>query len=183
MALVAESLRRDGHRVVLTREPGAGEVGQAIRQILLNGGDLEPRAELFLFLADRSQHIAKIVRPALAEGNIVLCDRHSDSTVVYQGYGRGLDLEQLRQWNAFATDDLKPVLTLLFDLDVRVGLARLTNPDRLDAEPISFHEKVRAGFLGEAKLDPARWVTVDAEQAIPKVVDKCLGAINLRLSA
>lgn len=165
-----------------TREPGAA-CGGAIRQILLEGEAIDARTELFLFLADRAQHVASLIRPALAEGKIVLCDRHADSTVVYQGYGRGLDLEMLREWNAYATAGLKPSLTLLLDLDPNVGLLRLTRKDRLDGEPLSFHEKVRAGFLAEAKREPERWHVVHADKPVPEVVAACLAAIRARLTA
>lgn len=180
---IAEQLRAEGHQVTVTREPGSGEVGAAIRQILLHGEALEPRAELFLFLADRAQHVATVIRPALAQGHIVLCDRHADSTLVYQGYGRGLDLEQLRAWNAFATNGLKPSLTLLFDLDIKLGLSRLQNPDRLDDEPISFHEEIRRGFLAEAEHDPGRWVVINAANSPTKVASDALSAIQRRLNA
>ena len=153
-----------GHRVLETREPGAGEVGKAIRNILLHGGDLEPQTELLLFLADRAQHVSQIVRPALARDEVVLCDRHADSTYVYQGVARGLDPEFVRAGNVFATGGLVPDLTLLFDLPAEVGLGRLQNPDRMDALPLSFHQKVRQGFLDLAAGEPSRFRLVDAAQ-------------------
>lgn len=159
---VAASLRERGKRVVETREPGSGEVGKAIRAVLLHGGELEPRAELLLFLADRAQHIARVVRPALDREEIVLCDRHADSTFVYQGVARGLDPEFVRAGNRFATGGLVPDLTLLFDLPAEVGLARLQNPDRMDALPLEFHQKVRRGFLDLAAAEPARFRILDA---------------------
>lgn len=159
---VAAGLREMGHRVVETREPGAGEVGGAIRAILLQGADVEPRAELLLFLADRAQHVAETIRPALERGEVVLCDRHADSTFVYQGVARGLDPDFVRRGNAFATGGLVPDLTLLFDLPAEVGLARLQNPDRMDALPLAFHQRVRQGFLDLAAAEPDRFRAVDA---------------------
>ncbi len=175
--LVAERLRQQGREVVTTREPGAGEVGAAVREILLHGGGLEPLTELFLFLADRAEHVAKTVRPALAGGAIVICDRHADSTVVYQGYGRGLDVERLRELNALATGGLRPDLTLLLDLDSAIGLARGKAADRLDREPLEFHQRVRDGFLKEAAREPQRWRIIDAGQPVESVVEQCLREI------
>ncbi|RYG24517.1 dTMP kinase [bacterium] len=153
---VAEKLREAGHRVLETREPGSGDVGKAVRALLLHGGDLEPRAELLLFLADRAQHVSEVVRPALERGEIVLCDRHADSTLVYQGVARGLDVDFVRAGNAFATGGLVPDLTLLLDVPAETGLARLENPDRMDSLPVAFHEKVRVGFLDLASKEPQR---------------------------
>lgn len=167
--------------VLVTREPGAGAVGGQIRKILLEGEHLIDRCELFLFLADRSQHIEAIVKPALARKEIVLCDRHADSTVVYQGYGRGLDLEHLRSLNRFATGGLKPDLTLLFDIDPEIGLARVQDKDRLDSESIDFHRRVRNGFLAEAALEPARWVKLDANLSPQEVALAAESAILDRM--
>lgn len=180
---VAAALRERGYNVVETREPGAGEFGREVRRLLLDGGDLTPLAEVFLFLADRAQHVATVVRPALEGGAVVLCDRHADSTVVYQGHARGGDLERLREWNRAATGGLVPDLTLLFDLPVEVGLARLTDPDRLDREPVEFHQKVRAGFLAEAALEPLRWRTLDASQRPEVVAAQCFEAVVQQLAA
>jgi dTMP kinase len=166
---LAEMLSGRGHEVVRTREPGAGTVGQAIRQILLHGEPLEARAELFLFLADRAQHVASIIRPAMEAGKIVLCDRYADSTIVYQGYGRGLDLQMLRDLNELATGGLQPDLTLLLDLDPATGLSRLTQPDRLDREGIDFHTRIREGFLSEAKKGD-RWRVLDATASQAELV-------------
>lgn len=146
--------------------------------MLLHGEDLEPVTELFLFLADRHQHVASIVRPALERGLVVLCDRHADSTVVYQGYGRGLDLGLLRQLNLVATDNLRPDVVLLLDLPVEVGLARVKDKDRLDAEPIEFHNKVRAGFLAEAAREPKRWRTIDATQSPEQIAAQAWEALS-----
>lgn len=167
--------------VLVTREPGSGLVGAEIRRILLHGDELADRCELFLFLADRAQHIETIVKPALARGEIVLCDRHADSTVVYQGYGRGLELDRLRELNRFATGGLKPDLTLLFDIEPEFGLARVENKDRLDSESLDFHRKVREGFLAEMDLDPGRWVRVDAARSREEVAKDAEKAILDRM--
>lgn len=159
---VAESLESRGTKVLITREPGAGDFGLKVRELLLHGDDLPIWTELFLFLADRSHHVERMIRPALAHGTTVLCDRHADSTVVYQGYARGLDIEKLRELNLIATGGLKPDRTFLLDLPVEIGLARLQNPDRLDREPLAFHQKVREGFLAEAQREPERWRIIDS---------------------
>lgn len=179
---LAIELETIGHRVVQTREPGATAFGVEVRRLLLEGDDLPAETELFLFLADRSNHVRQIVRPALREGKIVLCDRYADSTLVYQGYGRGLDLEFLRRANDFATCGLRPDLTLLFDLDPELGLARLESKDRLDREPLEFHRRIRQGFLAEARLDPSRWVVVDASALPDQVLSQAWKAIRGRLS-
>jgi dTMP kinase len=178
---IADRLRQDGHEVITTREPGAGEVGKRIREILLHGETLDPKTELFLFLADRAQHVATLIRPAIEAGKVVLCDRFADSTVVYQGVARGLSREVTVPLNVLATGDLTPDLTLLFDVSPEVGLARVTDKDRLDAEPLEFHTAVRNGFLAEAKKDPNRWVVIDAERHPETVVEAALIAIRHRM--
>ena len=178
---VAEALRKEGHSVLATREPGDGPVGALIREVLLHGRDLDPKAELMLFLADRAQHVAEAIRPALARGDVVLCDRYADSTVVYQGHARGLDLESLRAWNAFVTGGLQPDLTVLLDLAPEVGLDRIRAKDRLDAEPLDFHRKVRNGFLAEARRETRRWAIVNASRTVGEVTAEALEAIKARL--
>lgn len=180
---VAERLRSEGVAVTLTREPGAGEVGARIRQLLLDPAieGLHPRCELFLFLADRAQHVSTVIEPALARGDVVLCDRFADSTLVYQGYGRGLDLAELRDLNRIATAGRSPDLTLLFDLSPEAGLARVGDKDRLDSEPLEFHRRVREGFLAEAGAEPGRWVVIDAAASAEAVAEAALAAIRERL--
>jgi dTMP kinase len=171
-----------GNDVLLTHEPGDSSIGRRIREILLEGGELDSKTELLLFLADRSQHVAEIVRPALDAGKLVLCDRYSDSTVVYQGYARGLDISLLREWNEYATERLKPDLTILLDLDPEIGLKRLVRKDRLDAQPMEFHNAVRSGFMEEAKRDQGRWFIIDASQSIEEVTHAALHAVLQRKS-
>ena len=173
LATVADRLRAMGFDVLTTREPGAGDFGKSIRQILLHGEDLDPKAELLLFLADRANHVASIIRPALANSAIVLCDRYADSTVVYQAHARGLEEAFAREGNRFATGGLIPDLTILFDLDPHIGLSRLKSKDRLDAQSIDFHLLVRDGFLKEAEREPSRWRKVDAARSQELVFDDC----------
>lgn len=182
LARLAGRLRDAGRNVVMTREPGGGTLGPAIRALLLEGEDVPPRSELFLFLADRAAHVQNVVRPAIARGDLVLCDRHADSTVVYQGYGRGMDVEQLRNLNALATEGLVPDLTLLFDLPAEQGLARLNDRDRLDREPLEFHQRVRQGFLDEAAREPERWVVFDARQDVETLDSLVWAEVQRRFS-
>ena len=172
--LLKELLEAQGRRVVVTCEPGGSRIGAELRRVLLSleNRDLTPQAELFLYLADRAQHVAQVVRPALASGAVVLSDRFADSTVAYQGYGRGMDLALLHQLNAVAVDGLWPELTLLLDLDPVVGLERAmarnsregkTNAEgRFEAESLAFHSRVRQGFLDLAAREPGRISIVDA---------------------
>lgn len=177
---IAEVLRSEGHDVLVTREPGGSNIGPKIREILLGGDAVSPLAELLLFLADRTQHVEQVIRPHLAKGGVVLCDRFRDSTVAYQGYARGFDVALLEQLNDVATLSLKPDLTLLFDLDAEVGLARQTDKDRLDLEPLEFHQKVREGFLEIMKNEPERVIRVDASLEPQQVQANCLEIIRSR---
>jgi dTMP kinase len=163
-----------GQPCVLTREPGGTAIGKEIRSILLNpaSGDMVPKAELLLYMADRAQHIASLVKPSLAEHKVVLCDRYFDATVVYQGFARGLDPHFVSELHRLVLEDFKPDITLLLDLSPRVGLARawkqLDNgtrcgsESRFEEETLSFHEKVRAGYLELARREPKRFRTIDA---------------------
>lgn len=164
-----------------TRQPGDSTIGAPIRRMLLDSGAVDPLAELFLFLADRAQHVAEVIRPSLTAGQIVLCDRYSDSTVVYQGYARGLGTERLRGLNELATDGLKPDLTILLDIGHETAVQRDSDQDRLDREPTEFHEKVRQGFLDEASREPERWIVIDAHQPEEVVAETCLRAIRNRM--
>lgn len=175
---VARHLRESGIDVLETREPGAGEFGRRIREILLHGEEMPPESELFLFLADRSNHVRTIIRPALESGSWVLCDRHADSTYVYQAVVRGLDADFVRSANRFATGGLIPDRTFLLDLDPEVGLSRLTSRDRLDAQPIEFHRGVRNGFLELARQETGRWRIVDATLQKEAIVAAILAELN-----
>jgi len=166
-SLLAEFLRQRGCDVVATREPGGTAIGDQVRAILssLDNTAMHPRTEILLFQASRAQHVEQIIRPHLAKGGIVVCDRYADSTLAYQGYGHQVDLERLRLIVDFATGGLKPDLTLLLDIDVEEGLRRRTNSgewNRLDAYALAFHRRVRQGYFELARQEPGRWVTVDA---------------------
>ncbi|MBI5877131.1 MAG: dTMP kinase [Chloroflexi bacterium] len=157
-----------GVPVVLTREPGGTPIGEMVRHIILSPEHAEMSAvtEFLLFSASRAQLVAQFVRPHLAAGAIVLCDRFADSSLAYQGYARGLDLAALRAVTQFATSGLTPDHTFYFDLDVRVGLQRKQHADqqldRLDGQALEFHERVRRGYLEMAAQAPERWVVIDA---------------------
>jgi dTMP kinase len=166
--------------LLCSREPGAGELGARIREILLHGTAMPARSELFLFLADRSAHVTQILKPHLASGGAVFCDRYMDSTFVYQAIARGLDEGFVRTANDFAVEGLLPDLTLLFDLPVEVGLGRINDKDRLDNEPIAFHQKVREGFLRLAEENPSRYVVIDASQSPEMILEACWAAIETR---
>lgn len=175
---LATRLEALGTSTLLTREPGAGEFGAKVRALLLDGADISDLAEVFLFLADRAEHGAHVIRPALDEGIVVICDRHADSTVVYQGYGRGLDVDQLRALNLIATAGLKPDVTLLLDLDVETSLARQQRADRLGSQSSTFFERVRNGFLTEAQREPLRWVLLDASRSQSEVLEQAWAALS-----
>lgn len=187
--LLAERLTAAGRRVLLTREPGGTDISEQIRAVLhdLKNKAMQPRAEILLYSAARAQLVEEKVRPHLAQGGIVLSDRYADSTLAYQGYGHGLDLDALRQITAFATGGLRPDLTLLFDLDAETGLRRRQSSgcewNRLDDYALAFHQRVRAGYLELAQAEAQRWVRLDATQdvaaleaAVWRVVDEKLRA-------
>lgn len=164
---LAAYLQGLGREVLMTREPGGTDIGDQIRQVLvrLENQDLHPRTEILLFLAARAQLVEQVIKPALRAGKVVLCDRYGDSTLAYQGYGHGLDLPMLRSMLAFATDQLKPDLTLLLDLDVEAGLQRKRREaewNRLDAYEVAFHQRVRTGYLELSAQEPGRWRVIDA---------------------
>lgn len=178
--LLDEYLRNKGYNTLLTREPGSKGLGVKLREILLNyDGEVSPTAESFLFLADRAQHIDCIIKPALEKGVIILCDRHTDSTVAYQGYGRGLDIEQIHKLNKIATGGLKPDLTIVLDVDVETSQKRVgTEKDRMESAGIEFFERVRKGFLEIAKQEPERVKVVDSTQTIEEIHKQILELIE-----
>jgi dTMP kinase len=185
-ALVAAALRLAGHRVTVTREPGGTRAGEAIRAIFLDPAvSLHAAAELLLVLADRAQHVREKLKPALAAGEIVLSDRYSDSTVAYQGYGRGLDLKLLDELNRLASDGARPDLTIVLDLDVETGLERtrarvrgdVRGPDRFEGEQVEFHRRVRQGFLTIARDEPDRVRTIDATAPVAEITALIVEAI------
>ncbi|MDK2743030.1 MAG: dTMP kinase [Nitrospira sp.] len=168
-------LTAQGLNVLHTREPGGTILAERLRTILLENSaeTIAPETEAWLILAARRQHVDHVIRPALADGTIVVCDRFSDSTTAYQGYGRGLDLRVLRTMNGWATGKLVPHLTLLFDVPIAVGLRRrrgqTSSQNRLDREAERFHESVRKGFHALAKQEPRRIMMIDASRSIESV--------------
>ena len=180
---IAQFLSDAGYQVFSTREPGGTSIGDQVRGVLLakQNTEMNPRAEILLFQASRAQLVDEEIRPRLARGEIVLCDRYADSTLAYQGYGHQVDLTQLRGIVTFATGGLKPDLTLLLDLDVGTGLERRQRNggvNRLDAFNLAFHQRVRVGYHELAAAEPKRWVIIDADQS-PERVQKDLRAIVL----
>jgi dTMP kinase len=168
---------------LFTFEPGATETGVRIREIVLGGGRVAPPAELLLFLADRAQHIAEVIQPALLGGRLVISDRYNDSTLAYQGYGRGLSLGTLHQLTAEATGGLRADLTFLLDVPVALGLARAGRRgaiDRIESETIAFHERVRGGFLRLAADERARWVVLDGERDPDVIAQEIRAAVRAR---
>ena len=157
-------LNRQGHPVLLTHEPGGTVFGERVRRILKRGVSVAPRSWLFLFSAARTQLLAEVVRPALARGQAVVCDRYTPSTIAYQGYGHGLSLEMVSMVTEAATEGLRPDVVVLLDAPPDVGLKRRaqTGRDRFEAEALGFHERVREGYLKQAKEEPERWLVVDA---------------------
>jgi len=185
---VAARLEALGHRVLVTKEPGSPHLRHQIRQVLLDGGPMTPWAEVFLFLADRSEHVATVIRPALTAGSVVLCDRYADSTTVYQGCGRGLDQNRLRELNHLASEGLRPHLTLLFCLAPELAAQRLQGPERadeqnrMDKEGVEFQMRVAEGFALEAAREPDRWVKIDASRQPDEVADLVFEAIASRMA-
>ena len=180
LKLAAEYLKNKGYDVILTREPGAKGLGEKLREILLNyDGIVSDRCESFLFLADRAQHIDTIVVPAVDAGKIVLCDRHIDSTVAYQGYGRGQDIEQINKLNMIATNNRKPDLTIVFDIDVETSMSRVgSEKDRMESSGTEFFNKVRHGYLEIAKQEPQRVRVLDSAKSIEEIHESVIKLIN-----
>lgn len=178
--LLKEYLEKKGYDVILTREPGAKGLGIKIREILLNyDGEVSNRCESFLFLADRAQNIDIIVNPAIKDGKIVLCDRHTDSSVAYQGYGRGLDIEQIKALNNLATGGKTPDLTLVFDVDIETSMKRVGNEkDRMESAGVEFFNRVRNGYLEIAKQEPERIKVIDSTKSIEDVHNQVLQVIE-----
>lgn len=180
IARLAARLRASGHQDVLTtREPGDGPLGGELRRLALHppmGMTVEPRAELLIMMADRAQHVGQVLRPHLAGGGLVICDRYADSSVAYQGYGRGLELAEIALLNAYATNGLTPDLTFLLDLDPSVGLARQKERSVMEEEALPFHRRIRAGFLALAEAEPSRWRVVDSSRP-PDAVQEEIWAV------
>lgn len=177
-----------GLEVIQTREPGGTEPGRIIRELLLHPYEpLVPKAELFLFIADRAQHVEKVIRPALEQGKIVLCDRYNDSTIAYQGRARGFGEEKIKQLCEFATDHLTPTLTIYLDIDPTIGLTRVKeatgSKDQIEAEDIAYHRNIRSAFLELAKQNPARFKIIDATKSREEVFQEALKLIDVHCLA
>jgi dTMP kinase len=190
---LAERLRAAGVEVLLTREPGGTLLGERVRELLLHadGPERQPLADALLFNAARHQLIEEVIRPALNAGRWVLCDRYADSTLAYQGYGAGVDLDRLRRLAEITTDGLLPDVTLLFDLPVKAGLARraggpqaeLTRFELAERFDLAFHQRVRDGFLELARAERERWLVIDASGDAGQVADAAWRALEERLGS
>lgn len=185
--LMFDWLRDQGQDVLLTREPGGSDIGDQIRQVLHDSSNsaMAPRTEFLLYSAARAQHVARLILPSLKAGKVVISDRYADSSLAYQGYGRGLDLEILKVITAFATQGLKPDLTLYLDIPAGDGLQRrlLSGEawNRMDAEALAFHRRVRAGYLELANAEPHRWEVIDANRPINDVQRDVRSVVRARL--
>ncbi len=189
VAPLVEYLRQEGLPILALREPGGTPISEQVRQVImtLKNTGMNPRTEILLFLAARAQLVAEVIRPALVEGKMILCDRYADSTLAYQGYGHGIDLKILHSLLDFTTGRLYPDLTLLLDIETETGLRRKRNAggewNRLDAYDVPFHRRVRQGYLEMAESEPRRWVVIDASQP-PEVVQSAMRqAIIARIKA
>jgi dTMP kinase len=192
VTLLSQALQAQGHRVVATREPGGTSIGQTLRQILLHSSatPLAKGTELLLMLADRAQHVQDVIQPGLHDGKVVISDRFVDSTVAYQGYGRGIEHDLLSRLNSFACDGYLPALTILLDLPVAEGLRRAGKRrgateavDHFEAESVAFHERVRAGFLSVARAEPHRVYVIDSRRPVEEIHQEIVAVVQARLTA
>lgn len=179
--LLVDWLQAAGRDALRTHEPGASAIGPAVRTLLLSRSSplSSAWAEALLYAADRAEHVEGVVRPALARGTVVVCDRYIDSSVAYQGVSRGLGAERVAQVSAWATNGLQPDLTILLDLDPQEAARRFTQPaDRLESEPVAFHRAVRQAFLDRAALDPGRYEVLDASRPAEQVHDAVVRSVQ-----
>lgn len=186
LKLLSKHLDDQGLQYVITRDPGGTAIGKPIRRILLNSETaVHPVTELLLYEADRAQNVSEVIIPALEQGKIVFCDRYTDSTIAYQGYGRALDLKLIDLLNGIATQGLRPQLSILFDIESSTGLARLhpSGHDRLEREAIEFHQKVRQGYLELVKQEPHRWEVINAAGPMSSVQDELRRIVENAISA
>ena len=186
--ILAEAIRQAGYDLVVTREPGGTEIGDQVRQIImdLKNTGMFPHTEILLFQASRAQLVREVIRPNLEAGKVVLCDRYADATLAYQGYGHETDLLELRRVVEYATGGLKPDLTLYLDIDVEKGLRRKGKGEewnRLDAYEVEFHERARAGYHELIAQEPERWVVIDAGQSSKQVQEDLKRVVLERLRA
>ncbi len=185
--LLSETLIAQGCDVLTVREPGGTPISEGIRAVVhsLRHQDMHPRTEILLYNAARAQLVEQSIKPHLARGGIVLCDRYADSTLAYQGYGRELDLDAVRHIIAFATQGLKPDLTFYLDIAVETGLARRRRGgewNRMDEQTLEFHRRVRAGYLKMMAEEPRRWVRIDGAQSVVEIQQEIWAAVENRLA-
>jgi dTMP kinase len=191
VARLDQRVRASGQNVVTTKEPGGTLLGDRIRAILLDPHEegMDPLAELFLYAAARRQHVVELIRPSLERGAVVICDRFTDATLAYQGFGRLLELDRLRQINELATDGLRPDLTIILDASESFGLERararnaaanLHHEGRFEGEDLRFHRRVREGYLALAEAEPERYAVVDASGSIDEVFARMIDALHAR---
>lgn len=187
LRLLADYLTRRQVAFIATREPGGTVLGRTVRGAILDSepGSVEPLAELLLYAADRAQHVRRVILPAMTAGQLVLSDRFYDATTAFQGYGRSFDLALVEHLNTLATTGVKPDLTLVFDLDVQVALERVSqrsrqaHPDRLDLEPVDFHQRVRQGYLEIALREPERVRVIAADASVDRIHQQVIEIIGL----
>jgi dTMP kinase len=176
---VADHLRNTGRCVTLTREPGGTPVGEAVRRLVLDvDASMDHRCEALLFAAARADHAEAVIRPALARGEWVVCDRYVDSSLAYQGAARGLPLSEVRQLSLWGTRNLLPDLTIVLDIDPAVGLRRAREANRMEAQPTAFHARVRQCFLALAQIDPEHHVVIDASAPLETVTAQAVAALR-----
>lgn len=182
-AAVAAYLTGRGHEVVLTREPGGTAAAEAIRAVLLDPANtgLDDRAEALLFAAARADHVARVIRPALDRGAVVVTDRFVDSSIAYQGIGRDLGGDRVADLSVWATGGLLPDLTVVLDIDPAIGLSRVDRPDRLEAEPLEWHRRVRQAFVDLAARAPDRYLVVAADQPVEAIAARVAARVDLLL--
>jgi dTMP kinase len=190
LQMLAQNLEKEGYAVVATREPGGIDIAEQIREVILDPENtaMDPRTEALLYAAARRQHLAEKVKPALEEGNIVLCDRFVDSSLAYQGHARGLGIDEVYSINEFAIENMMPAMTLYFDVAPEIGLERINKNkgrevNRLDLEKLDFHQKVREGYLILADRFPERIVTVDASKELDTVYGQAEAEIKTLINS
>lgn len=183
-AKLTAALEAAGRKVVRTREPGGTAVGEQLRSLVLEhgNGEIDARTEALIFAASRAAHVTQVIRPAVERGDVVVCDRFIDSSVAYQGSGRSLGTEDVRQLNVWATEGFSPDLTVLLDVDPEQGRQRRTanqaTEDRLESEPDTFHLRIRRAFLEQARTDPARYLVLDAGRPVDELAETILTRVK-----
>lgn len=184
-ALLGAYLEQQGHTVVRTREPGGTPAAEVIRNLVLSHDytGLNPRSEALLFAAARGDHVDRVIRPALDRGDIVICDRYIDSSVAYQGYARELGVDWVRNLSLWATNNLLPDLTIVLTIDPEISLARVTNHDRLESEPLEYHRAVTQAFLDLAAQEPSRYLVLDASQDVDSIAHAIRDRVNQELAS